>query len=65
MCNYYPSRMKMHGIDFLSSEHAYQWRFLKYIGQHDLTEESPTLTEKSLKFGFKSGDRKIINSVLE
>ena len=40
MCNYYPSRMKMHGIDFPSSEHAYQWRFLKYIGQHDLAEEA-------------------------
>ena len=26
---------------------------------------SPTLTDKSLKFCFKSGDRKIINSVLE
>ena len=25
----------------------------------------PTLTDKSLKFCFKSGDRKIINSVLE
>ena len=25
----------------------------------------PTLTDKSLKFSFKSGDRKIINSVLE
>ena len=40
MCNYYPSRMKMHGIDFPSSEHAYQWRFLKYIDHHDLTEEA-------------------------
>ena len=40
MCNYYPSRMKMHRIDFPSSEHAYQWRFLKYIGQHDLTGEA-------------------------
>ena len=30
----------MHGIDFSSSEHAYQWRFLKYIGQHDLAEEA-------------------------
>ena len=30
----------MHGIDFTSSEHAYQWRFLKYIGQHDLPEEA-------------------------
>ena len=26
---------------------------------------SPTLTDKSLKFCFKSGDQKIINSVLE
>ena len=26
---------------------------------------SPTLIDKSLKFCFKSGDRKIINSVLE
>ena len=40
MCNYYPSRMKMHGMYFPSSEHAYQWRFLKYIGQHDLAEEA-------------------------
>ena len=29
------------------------------------TCESPTLIDKSLKFCFKSGDRKIINSVLE
>ena len=29
------------------------------------TSISPTLTDKSLKFCFKSGDRKIINSVLE
>ena len=29
------------------------------------TCESPTLVDKSLKFSFKRGDRKIINSVLE
>ena len=29
------------------------------------TSISPTRTDKSLKFCFKSGDRKIINSVLE
>ena len=31
--------MKMHAIYFPSSEHAYQWRFLKYNDQPDLAEE--------------------------
>ena len=30
----------MHGIDFSLSEDAYHWRFLKFIGQHDLAEEA-------------------------
>ena len=31
--------MKIHNTDFPSSEHAYQWRFLQYIGKSDLAEE--------------------------
>ena len=31
MSNYFPCHIKMHNIDFPSSEHAYQWRFLRYI----------------------------------
>ena len=41
MSNYIPCQksMKMHNIDFPSSEHAYQWRFLQYIDKSDLAEE--------------------------
>ena len=47
MSNYFPCRMKMHNTDFPSSEHAYQWRFLQYIGKSDLAEEvlkAPVIT---------------------
>ena len=54
MSNYFPCRMKMHNIDFPSSEHAYQWRFLQYIDKSDLAEEvlkAPTAAEaKSIAF---------------
>ena len=48
MSNYFPCRMKMYNIDFASSEHACQWRFLQYIDKSDLTEEvrkAPTAAE--------------------
>ena len=48
MSNCFPCRMKMHNIDFPSSEHAYQWRFLQYIDKSDLAEEvlnAPTAAE--------------------
>ena len=48
MSNYFPCRMKMHNIDFLSSEHTYQWRFLQYIDKADMAEEvlkAPTAAE--------------------
>ena len=40
--------MKMLNIDFPSSEHAYQWRFLQYIDKSHLAEEvikAPTAAE--------------------
>ena len=39
MCNYYPCTLKIYNEEFASSEHAYQWRFLTYLGIHDLAEE--------------------------
>ena len=39
MSNYCPCRMKLRNIDSPSSEHAYQWRFLKYIDKTDLADE--------------------------
>ena len=51
MSNYFPCRMKMHNIDFASSEHAYQWRFLQYIDTSDLAEEvlkAPTAVQGDL-----------------
>ena len=39
LCNYYPCAMRIYNHDFISSESAYQWRFLTYIGLHDLAEE--------------------------
>ena len=39
MSNYFPCHIKMHNIDFPSSEHAYQWRFLRYIDTIDLADE--------------------------
>ena len=48
MSNYFPCHIKMHNIDFPSSEHAYQWRFLMYIDKTDLADEvlkAPTAAE--------------------
>ena len=48
MSNYFPCHIKMHNIDFISSEHAYQWRFLRYIEKLDLADEvlkAPTVAE--------------------
>ena len=39
MSNYFPCHIKMHNIDFPSSEHAYQWRGLRYIDKTDLADE--------------------------
>ena len=39
LCNYYPSPLKVFETEFDSSEHAYQWRFLKHVGEHDLAQE--------------------------
>ena len=33
-CNYYPSPLKVFETEFASSEHTYQWRFLKH--RHDI-----------------------------
>ena len=30
LCNYYPSPLKVFGTEFSTSEHVYQWRFLKH-----------------------------------
>ena len=38
MSNYFPTHIKVFDQEFRSSEHAYQWRFLKYIGLDDLAE---------------------------
>ena len=40
--------MRIFDNEFTSSEHAYQWRFLKYIGMDDLAQEvleSPSAVE--------------------
>ena len=39
LCNYYPSPLKVFGTEFVTSEHAYQWRFLKHIGEDSLAQE--------------------------
>ena len=39
LCNYYPSPLKVFGTEFITSEHAYQWRFLKHIGEDSLAQE--------------------------
>ena len=39
LCNYYPCRIKMHNMEFPSSEHAYHWRFLMYIDKPELAQE--------------------------
>ena len=38
MSNYFLTHVKVFDQEFRSSEHAYQWRFLKYIGMDDLAE---------------------------
>ena len=38
LCNYYPSPLKVFKTEFASSEHAYQWRFLKHIGEDALAQ---------------------------
>ena len=44
MCNYFPCVVKIYGLEFPSSEHAFHWRFLTYIGMHDLAEEVRSAT---------------------
>ena len=39
LCNYYPSPLKVFGTEFATSEHAYQWRVSKHIGEDSLTHE--------------------------
>ena len=39
LSNFYPCNMKIFEQDFRSSEHAYQWRFLKYLELDDLANE--------------------------
>ena len=45
MSNFYQCVVTLDGIDFKSSEHAYQWRLAKYFGRDDLAQdilEAPT-----------------------
>ena len=37
--NYYICKIRVFGMDFLSSEHAYQWRFAKDVGTNKLANE--------------------------
>ena len=39
LCNYYPYPLKVFETEFASSEHAYQWRFLKHVGEDDIARE--------------------------
>ena len=39
LCNYFPCRMIIFDNEFSSSEQAYQWRYLKYIGMDELAQE--------------------------
>ena len=39
LCNYFPCRMRIFDNEFSSSEQAYQWRYLKYIGMDELAQE--------------------------
>ena len=39
LCNFYPSPRKVFETEFASSEHAYQWRFIKHVGEDDLARE--------------------------
>ena len=40
MCNYYKWYIKAFGIEFPTSEHAYPWRFIKYLGHHEYVLEN-------------------------
>ena len=37
--NYYICKIGVFDMDFLSSEHAYQWHFAKYVGMNELANE--------------------------
>ena len=39
LCNYYMSYLKVFDMEFASVEHAYQWRFMKYIGLDDYAHQ--------------------------
>ena len=39
LCNYYQSDIKVFGMEFPSVEHAFQWRFLKYVGMDEHAQE--------------------------
>ena len=39
LCNYYLCPVKVFNMEFMSSEHAYQWRFLTYLDMPDLAQE--------------------------
>ena len=39
LSNYYPCHVRMYNTSFRSSEHAYQWRFLKRIGMDELAQD--------------------------
>ena len=39
LSNYYPCHVRMYNTSFRSSEHAYQWRFLKHIGMDELAQD--------------------------
>ena len=39
LCNYFLCDVNIYGHHFISSEHAYQWKFTSHIGRHDLADE--------------------------
>ena len=39
LCNYFPCQIRIFDNEFYSSEQAYQWRYLKYIGMDELAQE--------------------------
>ena len=39
LCNYFPCRIRIFDNKFSSSEQAYQWCYLKYIGMDELAQE--------------------------
>ena len=48
LCNYFPCQVRIFVNEFSSSQQAYQWRFVKYIGMDDLAQEvleSPSAVE--------------------